>query len=1810
MTRRTAILAASLTALAFAVYAACNPEVKPTECTAHVEETCGGVTPPSASGVKAEADCGRCSFELQGVGKGSEKISRTRHWFGGTDCWPDEDLGTEPRDLPPSVGWEATDSQGNSFSGTGSEAVFDRGSNVCSATCTFTLTVSPTKCSPPEPVKKTGTAVFENAVTVTGGGPRVCTTSESHSAHRFPYAVACAANKKSKVTGNAEKVSDDGAAVIVRGTAAGDAAVTVSADCGSDEKSFDVVELDRLTLRGCGCIDGDDPAFETMEGKGEVTGALTTKPAQYSNETYATVDTATRTAHGWFDCERDGVEAEDEPRTNRTYEVVRLGKVEPVDEDCKGNTNKLGVVKFVIGKSYELTETDGKHLKGKAHLEIVDLKPKEKLKKGEGIVYPVLSGDAGSWKLDVTDEKVTPGTLTLRLTDSKHSCGFSDFDFEIVDCACECSTCDQFGKMTGEDGCIELRFGLGRNANGTSARPLRATLERTDILPPFASQACAEGRVDVSVTNGTMFLAFRRTGAAAPVAEYRLTPGADTFLADEYRDGVHLSRIRWTVSGGVWTMESLDPSDGFAPVASESLTIVTNGATVAERRTRGGTVSETRWRDFPGIGSFAFEETVGSGADAMTTYRAPVTSGPASGALLSEVRPDGSWVLNSYDAEGRLASVTTPFGDTAPVLDDSHAVIGYNAHVRKTVYGYAPVDPRDDGTCHPRDPRTTSEYVGSDADGWRLVSRAWAAQYVSGNERYDIVERAASAQASYGDAANPRTVSCYHWRNADAGELKWRVGEDGLKTGRVCSHDGLARTTTTMTAPLSGAVPFRTTFSREFMDAKGDVLREETWLVTDGAPELLSWTSYVRDAAGREIRRETSSGEVAERAYACCGPEWTRDERGIVTDYVYDSAGREIVTQRGTVQTETRYDLAGRVSETVRRGVGTGLALASTRGYDTAGRLAWSVGEDGVRTEYRYGVAPEGGEVRTTVRAAGTDCAVTNTTVSYRDGGTKATYLNGILKSTEVREPFAETAYEGPRGTASPRWSRTETDFLGRTIAETHPGFRGALLVTSNAYDSANRLVSTRAYSQPSQPSSPSPLVFTSFTYDSLGDRVTTVSDRNFNGVADLAGPDLVSSNETRYVKLGNDWWRESRQFSYHRDDSAEPQLMSTTRTRLTGLGSTPAGAATFLSPQSILVSESVSVDLRGNATTRLSVRDRDAATETAVTRYPTSTTPATEVSSNGLLVASTSQTGVPTTYGYDELERQVSVTDGRGNTTRTVFDQNGRVSSTIDALGHATTYGYDALGRQTSVTDPLGHTVTTAYDAEGRVLAQRGATYPVDYAYDAYGNKVSMTTYRNESDVPMVGGDVPGAPHAGDTTRWLYDEPSGCMTNKVYADGKGPSYTYTSDGKLSRRIWARGIATDYTYDNAGNLTRTEYDDNGVTPTITMSYDRVGNLINATTAGVVTNLYAYDLQGHCTNEWQNDFHLTRFYDTLGRSTGYAINGTRQTTIAYDTYGRIATMCMAEGRSGVLTASNENEFVWSYLPNTDLKASLLYPNGLTASWTYDANNQLLQVRNATPTNVISQFDYTYDAAGRRVSIVKSGSAFGDLSDSIDAYTYNARSELISARRTKNGQPIPGFSEDFDYDPIGNRRSSATYNEKGEPQTSTYQANNLNQYITRTTPGYAAVRGEAAPEATVTVNENPAFRLGSYYFGSDLFDNTASSGLANLETYATLAQTAANGEEADDLISAETNQVYIAQSSETFVYDDDGNQTLITTKTGLWRVTYNGENRPILWVRDSDNVTLTMTYDHMGRRREKNAQRFFYDGYLQVVDNIGM
>ena len=90
---------------------------------------------------------------------------------------------------------------------------------------------------------------------------------------------------------------------------------------------------------------------------------------------------------------------------------------------------------------------------------------------------------------------------------------------------------------------------------------------------------------------------------------------------------------------------------------------------------------------------------------------------------------------------------------------------------------------------------------------------------------------------------------------------------------------------------------------------------------------------------------------------------------------------------------------------------------------------------------------------------------------------------------------------------------------------------------------------------------------------------------------------------------------------------------------------------------------------------------------------------------------------------------------------------------------------------------------------------------------------------------------------------------------------------------------------------------------------------------------------------------------------------------------------------------------------------------------------------------------------------------------------------------------------------------------------------------------------------------------------------------------------------------------TNSLYFANNLNQYTavddftpqFDDDGNQTLIKTATGIWSVTYNGENRPIFWAQGTN--TIAMSYDRMGRRVTKNNQRFVYNGYLQIADSNG-
>lgn len=172
--------------------------------------------------------------------------------------------------------------------------------------------------------------------------------------------------------------------------------------------------------------------------------------------------------------------------------------------------------------------------------------------------------------------------------------------------------------------------------------------------------------------------------------------------------------------------------------------------------------------------------------------------------------------------------------------------------------------------------------------------------------------------------------------------------------------------------------------------------------------------------------------------------------------------------------------------------------------------------------------------------------------------------------------------------------------------------------------------------------------------------------------------------------------------------------------------------------------------------------------------------------------------------------------------------------------------------------------------------------------------------------------------------------------------------------------------------------------------------------------------------------------LTRTYTgsgMKGRKLGLAIDGVPNYSYGYDMHGRLNQISTPAG-----------DFDYTRLANSDLVSQMTRPNGVTTTWTYEANRDLItQVQNGA----ISTYGYTNDAIGRRTSMSRTGSAHP--TPDIITYSYNDRSEVTGALSDN----VPSYSYAYSYDPIGNRISA---NEAGVPWT--YTANNFNQYTAAT------------------------------------------------------------------------------------------------------------------------------------------------------------
>ena len=1043
----------------------------------------------------------------------------------------------------------------------------------------------------------------------------------------------------------------------------------------------------------------------------------------------------------------------------------------------------------------------------------------------------------------------------------------------------------------------------------------------------------------------------------------------------------------------------------------------------------------------------------GFGGVTDTTTWTYYTSGNGKGQVKSEKRQSGLLTQYVYDNLDRVVSKTRS---------------GPDMMTEVTTYDYTPVDPSDPVLPVDTRPRTVVR---------KLNNIECERTYYVYSPLTNIVERVGTQGAAYGGTNALRTITVFYpvvvgadLRAARSGFVQSIRHEDGKLDlyDYELSSNIWVRAVTHLHEQSPSPVSGKTTRDITVANRRGEILEQKTDAYIDGIWYTIARNQMTYNFEGKRTSLQNLAGQVTTTAWDCCHKVSETQPDGSTTTWDYDIEGRMIASSRlipldmtnvTWLTTCYQYDDLGRQVATWQTNYAAhvGLPVTLTR-YDQLGRVIARVDHLGNTTTTSFSnngrvqsvTNPNTSTVVYEHNADGDTLSITGTAV------TPEFHTYGILPDGTrwSRTVQGETA-------SSPRFSKRYENMLRQAARAEKSGFQGALLATINSYDSYGRLVSAVVDGEPA----------TELTYNALGERETSV-------VRAASGEWRKNETATTYELHNAHVWRVSCN-TVSCSDSAAQSLSQTRADRITGL------SQAFLA-------QSLTTDPRGN--TSESRTERDNSETVKIDISPAQAGRAESHYRIGNMVRSVTVSGVESQTRYDSLGRQIATIDGRGKETHVEYDAFGRKIASIDPDGNRTLYGFNALGELIAVTNAMCEVIVYEYDLRGRRAYEGGATYPVRYTYDIFGNKIAMVTYRDENASD------------GDETRWFYDEASNCMTNKVYAGGKGTSYNYDSNGRLIKRIWARGIETTYSYNAWGELVRTDYSDG--TPSLILSYDAMGRQVSAIDAAGVTT-FAYDIFGAITNETvvgvAGTNTIDHFYDAFGRDVGYALNGVRQSTLSYDpATGRIASM---------RTVGSDTPFAWNYRAGSDQKSSLLYPNGLSASWTYGNRGELLEVGNAFPSDTVSKYVYVYDAVGRLISCAKSGSAFDATDTSL--YLYNARSELTNAIAAVDSD----YRYAYDFDDIGNRETS---NEHGT--NSVYTANQLNQFTA-----------------------------------------------------------------VDDFIPQ---------------FDDDGNQTLIKTSTGIWSVTYNGENRPVRW--ENEDTVVTMSYDRMGRRVTKNNQRFVYDGYLQIAN----
>ena len=972
------------------------------------------------------------------------------------------------------------------------------------------------------------------------------------------------------------------------------------------------------------------------------------------------------------------------------------------------------------------------------------------------------------------------------------------------------------------------------------------------------------------------------------------------------------------------------------------------------------------------------------------------------GRLKTETAPNGSQIHYTYDFYGRLLTRDEPWAESG-------------RRITRYTYAYS-------GEANFNDDPATETVELLPLEGHIKTLTTTACKYTTANH----VKRTEKRVTGLGGTGTRLTTTEQWLAGAPdvyaRGRARMTQAVNGVQTwyDYAAAAEYEALYTETVETRVDGeAVPGQSTRTIAWITAEGQRVREENYvLLSSGEWAITDSASYEFDTQNRWVKRTAGNGRVTQRELMCDGRLlWNIDEDGVRTDYAYDAARQLVETTRSAVidgetvvtpETITTYarDAAGRVLST-RQDTGAMTTQESTS-YDLLGRTTSTTDVLGRTTTYAY--SQDGLTTTQTIPSGATFVtrSAPDRTVMEQSG----TGQRHLAYSIDLANDGVRTFTKAVSGETETELQRSIVNGIGETLRTGVPNTVGGVIYTRNTYNAKGQLTKT----QTDAGNAATTMAPTLWEYDAFGNKVKETWK--------LADPATVSNSRITA-------------WSYGVEQAEDGVYRVVTATRNNGQGTTYDETQKELISRlsSALESKTISIDPRGNISTQWSEYGAGAL-RTQKSAVSTSDIMGIVHAVEGFIISSTDYAGLTSTASrtYTEVGIIYTSTDGRGNTTTTKTDIAGRTVSVTDAAGNTMTTAYSPYFDQPSVvTNALGNTTCYRYDLRGRNTAQYGsATQPVLFGYDEADRMVSLTTFREDA------GDIttdPAGRTDGDLTTWSYDEATGLVLRKTYADGTHEDTTYNALNLRSTLTDARGVVTTWGYNlKKGVNTSVSYSD--ATPGIQYAYNYLNQLTRVTDASG-TRTIAYTPY----NEPDTDsitiggasYQLQENYDTYGRSSGYTLKqGTdvlQEVSQGYADDGRLAS-------AGIMHGGEEQTFAYGYLAGSSLLSSLAMPNGIVRELSYEQRRDLITGINCRlgETGLLSRTQ-SCDALGRPIARTRQR---GTEAARNDSFSYNGRNELTGA--TLGTAPY-GYS----YDNIGNRKTAQELAEE-----LAYTANQLNQY----------------------------------------------------------------------------------------------------------------------------------------------------------------